>query len=304
MSMRKTALVTGVHGFTGRYMRTELEGAGYRVIGLGMTPGTGADYRQVDLLDVEGMEAALRDVRPDIVVHLAAVAFVDHSDANAFYRVNLVGTRNLLEAMCAAGGTLSCVLLASSANVYGNSSEEKLDEDTPAAPVNDYAVSKLAMEYMARLYEERLPLVVVRPFNYTGVGQADNFLVPKIVSCFRVGAPVIELGNLDVWRDFGDVRSVVRAYRRLLEVPEARGRTFNVCSGRAYALREIIDSCEHITGHRIQVRVNPRFVRADEVKRLWGDCDRLRDTIGNWQPLPLEETLRWMLKYPIEEKPQ
>jgi len=156
-------------------------------------------------------------------------------------------------------------------------------------------VSKLAMEYMARLWMDKLPIVIARPFNYTGVGQTESFLLPKIVGHFRRGAEVIELGNLDVWRDFSDVRAVAQAYRRLLEVCPA-GETVNVCSGKAHSLREVIAMAESVSGRSIQVQVNPAFVRASEVKTLCGDATKLRSVIGEWATPPLEDTLRWMLE--------
>lgn len=296
MAQGRTVLITGIHGFTGRYMAGELAGAGYRVqgIGSGAEPETD-NYRKVDLLDLAEVRAVIRDWEPDVVVHLAAVAFVGHGDVDAFYRVNLLGARNLLQALADAPAKPTAVLLASSANVYGNASEGMLDETVPPAPANDYAVSKLAMEYMAQLYTDRLPLIITRPFNYTGVGQHENFLVPKIVAHFRRKAPVIELGNIEVWRDFGDVRMVVQAYRRLLEHPKAVGQIVNICSGRAHSLREILETCETISGHRIRVEVNPAFVRKNEVKTLCGDVRRLRELLGQWQPVELQDTLRWML---------
>jgi nucleoside-diphosphate-sugar epimerase len=290
----KRVLVTGIRGFTGQYMAAELTAYGYEVFGIGSQPGCDAHYRQVDLLDSEGLRAVIAQVQPDLVVHLAALAFVGHGDANAFYQTNVIGTRNLLEALASAGKPLDCVLLASSANIYGNASEGVLSEATTPAPANDYAVSKLAMEYMARLWSERLPLVIARPFNYTGVGQADNFLLPKIVAHFRRKAATIELGNLDVWRDFSDVRAVVQAYRGLIEACPA-GQTFNVCSGHTHSLREVLAMCADISGHQLQVAVNPAFVRAGEVKTLCGSAELLRSVLPHWQTPPLADTLRWML---------
>lgn len=292
--MGKRVLITGIRGFTGRYMVAELAANGYEVFGLGSQPGEEPDYRHVDLADAGALRRVLTELQPDVIVHLAALAFVGHGDANAFYQVNLIGTRNLLEAVAASGKTPDCVLLASSANVYGNASAGVLSESTTPAPANDYAVSKLAMEYMASLWFDRLPLVIARPFNYTGVGQAENFLLPKIVSHFRHKAERIELGNLDVWRDFSDVRAVVRAYRGLIEARPC-GQTFNVCSGRTHSLREVLAMCTEITGHQLQVEVNPAFVRANEVKTLCGDASRLRAVLGDWQTPPLENTLNWML---------
>lgn len=292
--MAKTVLVTGSQGFTGRYMTGELLAAGYRVVGLGSQPDGHPDYIQVDITDPHAVRARIAELQPDIVVHLAAVAFVGEGDANSFYQVNLIGTRNLLAALAAAGKTPETVLLASSANVYGNQRGGRLDEQSPPAPANDYAVSKLAMEQMARLWMPRLPITLVRPFNYTGVGQAEQFLVPKIVSHFQRRAPRIELGNLEVWRDFSDVRSVVAAYRALIERAPA-GETFNVASGRPHSLQEILALCSEITGHQMEVHVNPAFVRANEVKTLCGDAGKLRACIGDWEKGDLESTLRWML---------
>ncbi len=290
----KRALVTGINGFTGRYMAAELQANGYEVIGTGSQPSAAPDYHQVDLADGPGLRALLAELQPDVIVHLAAIAFVGHGAADAFYQVNLIGTRNLLEAIAACGKTPECVLIASSANVYGNVSEGMLDEHTPPAPANDYAVSKLAMESMAKLWCDRLPIVITRPFNYTGVGQAENFLLPKIVSHFQRKAPAIELGNLDVWRDFSDVRAVVRAYRGLIEA-RAVGQTVNVSSGITHSLREVIAKCSAITGHTLDVQVNPAFVRANEVKTLCGDNARLRALVPGWETPDLDETLGWML---------
>lgn len=276
-------LVTGLGGFTGHYLQAELEAHGHTVVGLAC-----------DLTDPDAVAIEVARHQPEAVVHLAAIAFVGHGHANAFYEVNLIGTRNLLAALVEHAPAVRSVLLASSANVYGNRSEGVLGEEATPDPSNDYAVSKLAMEQMARLWLDRLPLFIVRPFNYTGVGQDAKFLIPKVVAHFRERKPVIELGNLEVWREFGDVRAVVDTYRRLLEQCPV-GETLNVSTGQSYSLREVVALSEVITGHRIEIQVNPAFVRANEVRVLTGDNARLRRVIGDGPSHTLEETLRWML---------
>jgi nucleoside-diphosphate-sugar epimerase len=294
----KRALITGLAGFTGRFVEQELQAAGYEVYGT-VTPGHAPGERQfaVDLNDRAAMAAMVQEVRPDVVAHLAAIAFVGYGDVEQIYRVNVAGTRNLLEALAALEQKPSAVLLASSANIYGNTDVGVIHEDVPAAPANDYAVSKLAMEYMARLWQDKLPLIVVRPFNYTGVGQHENFLLPKIVAHFRRKAADIELGNLHVWRDFSDVRMVAQSYRKLLAAgvaATASGRAYNICSGHAYSLGEALDMMADIAGYKINVHVNPAFVRANEVVRLVGDNSRLMAATGPLARVPLADTLRWM----------
>lgn len=293
--MGKRALITGLSGFTGLYVAQELRAAGYEVFGT-ITPGhaPGVNEYAVDLNDRAGLAAVVQEVQPDVVAHLAAIAFVAHGDVEQIYRVNVVGTRNLLEVLAASAKKPSAVLLASSANIYGNTDVGVIHEDVPAAPANDYAVSKLSMEYMARLWQDKLPLIVVRPFNYTGVGQHENFLLPKIVSHFRRKAADIELGNLHVWRDFSDVRMVAASYRKLLAAPAAVGGAFNICSGYAYSLGEALDMMADIAGYKINVHVNPAFVRANEVVRLVGDNRNLVAATGPLDIVPLADTLRWM----------
>jgi len=290
-------LITGLDGFTGRHLARELTDRGHEVCGVGRKLIDHLEWRmiQCDLLDREGLTEVFASERPDAVVHLAAIAFVAHGDVSAVYQTNIVGTRNLLDALVAAKCRPQSVLLASSANVYGNAESEIIDEDVVPAPTNDYAISKLATEYVARLWLDKLPITIVRPFNYTGIGQSANFLLPKIVGSFRERAPVLELGNLHVIRDFSDVRNVVSAYASLIEGKFA-GQTFNVCSGLGHSLRDILEMSTEITGHSPEIRVNFNFVRANEVHKLVGNNGKLRRAIGAMQSIPLRQTLRWMLE--------
>lgn len=291
----RRVLLTGAAGFTGRYAASALRNAGYDVFEWRQSATSeDSSAESVDLLDRAAVAEAVRRARPDVVLHLAAISFVAHGDAAAIYGVNVVGTRNLLEALASLDPSPSHVLLASSANVYGEQ-EGGLDETASLMPRNDYAVSKVAMEQMASLWASRLPITIVRPFNYTGVGQDSKFLLPKIVSHFKRQADVMELGNIDVWRDFSDVRQVVECYVRLLDRPVA-GDVFNVCSGVEHSIREIIGLMERISGHSMEIRVNPQFVRQNEIKHLYGNPGRLERAVGTLPSFTLEDTLEWMYR--------
>jgi nucleoside-diphosphate-sugar epimerase len=279
-----TILLTGAAGFTGLFFKQQAEAAGHTVWPMA-----------ADLTDKAAVAAEVAQANPTAVVHLAAISFVGHADESAFYAVNVVGSTNLLAAMAAMPVKPTKVLLASSANVYGNCDASPITETQPPAPVNHYAASKLAMEHMAMTFAERLPIVITRPFNYTGAGQAPQFLIPKLVSHFVRKASRIELGNLHVEREFNDVRFVCEAYLRLLDKGEP-GQAYNVCSGQPHTLQHVINTLTKITDHTMAVDVNPALVRQNELHRLCGNPTKLHKAVGplgHWQ---LEDTLRWMLE--------
>lgn len=294
-------LITGVNGFTGHYLATELARRGHRVVGVVREPvnGTVPGVDQVyvgDIAEPDTIGGIVAEVAPDYVIHLAAIAFVAHGDIFEMYRTNMFGTRCLLESCKALPRPVRSILIPSSANVYGNRVEGSLSESAAMDPANDYGVTKVAVEHIARLYSQDLPIIITRPFNYTGVGQSDSFLVPKIVNALKRKDAVIELGNLDVERDFSDVRTLVEAYIRLLNSPDAAGQTFNVSSGKTVALRNIIEDAMRLADHRIEVRVNPAFVRANEIRTLCGDCSKLTSVVGPLPPIDFADTLKWMLE--------
>ena len=290
----KRILVTGSEGFTGVYVRQEFRAAGWEVWGAGLAAKPNDPrYIQIDLQNATSL-VQCSDIRPDVVIHLAALAFVAEPDPALFYHINLLGTRNLLEALCRSKHPPRCTIIASSANIYGNSQAGILSEETQPNPVNDYAVSKLAMEYLARSYMDRLGIVITRPFNYTGVGQSDRFLIPKIVSHFVKRKPEIELGNLDVEREFSDVRDVAKLYRLLAE-KQPVGEIVNLCSSQPITLKSCISIAESLSGHRIEVVVNRDFVRPNEIKTLSGSRQKLMSLLSPPAPRSFEETMSWML---------
>ena len=280
-------LLTGAEGFTGRHFIEYASSKGHSVIAL-----------RSDLMDDEALRPEVLEVAPDAVVHLAAISFVGHADETAFYAVNVVGTTNLLDAVARLPAKPRRVLLASSANIYGNTEASPISETQQPAPVNHYAMSKLAMEYMARTFQGRLDLVIARPFNYTGPGQSPSFLIPKLALHFAQRARAIELGNLDVEREFNDVRMLCDAYLELLAHGEP-GESYNICTGRPHTLRHILDTFRLMTGHTPRIEVNPAFVRANEVHRLCGNpakLDTLLQRHGTTLEVPsLEDTLQRML---------
>jgi nucleoside-diphosphate-sugar epimerase len=279
--------LTGAEGFTGRYFTDRAGAAGHEVIPM-----------QANLTNREALAREVLSVKPEVVVHLAAISFVGHTDDSAFYAVNVVGTTNLLEALTRMPLAPHRVLLASSANIYGNSEQSPLAETQPPAPVNHYAMSKLAMEYMAKTFADRLNIVIARPFNYTGPGQDINFVIPKLAKHFAERASSISLGNLDVEREFNDVQMVCDAYLCLMQYGRA-GEAYNVCSGQPHTLREVIACFERVTSHRIDVEVDPAFVRKNELHRLCGSPDKLnallRDCGVDLVPPTLQDTLARML---------
>jgi nucleoside-diphosphate-sugar epimerase len=282
-----TILITGAKGFTGLYLKAAAQKSGLKVVELAS-----------NLNDVEALEKEVLAAKPDLVAHLAGISFVASKDHEAFYRVHALGTSNLLQALAKLQSVPKKILLASSATVYGNSTNPLSIEDQTLTPIDHYATSKVAMEEMAKTFFNRLPIVIARPFNYTGVGQKGNFLIPKLVDHFAKQKPFIELGNLNIEREFNDVNMICDAYLKLLDLGK-ENEIYNVCSGQARSLQFVMDLLKQITGHNIEIRVNPDFVRASEVHRMVGNPEKLNKLLTtNGLPLQvpaLENTFKQML---------
>lgn len=291
---KEKVLLTGVDGFTGNYIKKLLVDRGYEVVGVVRTNPSKGEV-QCDITNKIDVKNCLMEVLPDAIIHLAAISFVGHSDEKAFYDVNVFGTTNILEAASELNINLKKVIVASSANIYGNPNNvTRIGEETQPSPVNHYATSKLAMEFMVRTWFGKLPIIITRPFNYTGPGQDDKFLIPKVISHFKEGKKIIELGNIDVSRDFSDVRDIAGAYLALLE-SDIESEVVNLCSGKVFSLKEMISIVEEFAGYHIEVKVNPLFVRSNEIRELGGDNSKLLE-LTDFQPsYSIEQTLKDML---------
>lgn len=276
-------LVTGLTGFTGRHLAPMASADGWQVHGLGC-----------NLNDADAVQVAVDAHAADAVLHLAGISFTAHPDSTEIYRANTVGSTTLLQALARTPKKPHKVVLASSASVYGNSDTVPIAENQPPAPMSHYAASKLAMEHLARVYMDRLPLVIARPFNYTGPGQSKHFLVPKLVEHFAQKRPTIALGNLHVRREINDVRYVCQAYLKLIEASQS-GQTYNICTGLSFSVQDLLEALTAITDHQIEVTIDSNFVRQGELHELYGDPTRLQHAVGHLSGYCLQDTLRWML---------
>lgn len=296
-------LVTGATGFVGRWLVRELEAAGHDAVG---TPASA----ELDITDLESVRAFVTRIRPQAVVHLAGVSYGPDArrDPGRAMTVNEGGTEVVMQAIGNLDGAVP-ILVVSSAEVYGNPdpSDLPLRESAPLLTDQPYGLSKLAQERIAFDSAALLgiPVVVARAFNHTGPGQRSEFVVPayaaRIIAARESGDRSIRAGNIEVRRDIGDVRDVVRAYRLLIEaMAESRlpGEhvVFNVASGRTVAIREVIDHLASLAGIDVTVEVDPSLVRANDPAEISADTSLLAAEVG-WHPIiPLEATLADVLR--------
>ncbi|NOR54962.1 MAG: NAD-dependent epimerase/dehydratase family protein [Sulfurovum sp.] len=288
-------LITGINGFTGVHLEKYLTAQGFDVFGTVIDTPKEDNHLQCDIRKKDQVNTVISTIKPDYVIHIAAISFVGESNASLIYDVNVIGTENILQALLENDIRPKKIILASSATVYGNQGQEVLDESMCPAPVNHYGISKLAMEHMAANYFDALDIIITRPFNYTGIGQEAHFLIPKIVSHFREGKKEIELGNIHVSREFNAISSVLNIYHKLL-LCDTKSSIVNLSSNKPIKLLDVIDMMNDIAGYEIEVKVNPAFVRANEIKSLAGSTTELTTLIGDITLSPFQDTLNEMYK--------
>ncbi len=284
-----TTLLTGYDGFVGRHLRQALACVPLEREG-----------NPVDLRDAAAVAAAIAEIRPDRVVHLAAQAFVPVSfaDPRETFDINFTGTYNLLAGLKDAGFR-GRMLYVGSGDTYGNVAPQCLPvtELEPQRPRSPYAVSKVAGEALCYQWSQTgdFGVVLARPFNHIGPGQSPRFAVPDFarqIVAIRLGtrAPILSVGDIDVTRDFTDVRDIVRAYAFLLE-RGANGEAYNVCSGREVSLREVIAELMAAAGVDARVEQDAARLRRVEHRRMVGSYAKLAAATG-WRPeIALRQTV-------------
>ncbi len=290
----KRVLIFGIDGFTGNHLSAYLQNAGYDVYGTSYSGTSGKTFK-VDITYKADIDTVLREVVPDFIIVLSGISFPAHGHNEDFYAINTIGAINILDVLIHLNQNPKKIIMASSATVYGNQGLEVLDETLCPKPTNHYGASKYAMESLARNYFEKLNIIIARPFNYTGINQEDNFLIPKIIKHFKEMKQTIELGNIDVSREFNDVGYVCEIYKKLLE-SSVSSEVVNLSANRGIKLLDVIDMMNEMAGYNIEVKINPDFVREGEIKTLTGSCEKLFGLIGEVEQKEFKETLRDMLE--------
>ena len=300
-------LVTGADGFVGQHLVADLLGRGQQVVGavrelppqLTTLPQQVAGRVRWIVLELERRETVremVGAVQADRIFHLAGLSSVAESlhDPVAPLRVNIIGTLYLLEELAHRHdetGYDPRVLISGSGQVYGAAAARyrPLTEEHPLEPLSPYAVSKAGQEMLGLQFQRAhgLSVIVTRSFNHTGPGQRPSFVAAQLAERIQKiresgGSGIVKVGNTEVRRDFTDVRDVVRAYIALIERGEA-GRVYNVCSGRAYAIGEILEMLADLGGVQVRVETDPGKSRRTDVPEILGSYARLAETTG-WSP--------------------
>lgn len=288
--------MTGAAGFVASHLgemcaeRADLELIGLqrptsvtRVLPAGFVAGV-----EADLLDQDGLKEAVREARPDSIIHLAGQSSVHESYRNpgGTLLANVLGTQHLLFA--AEKAQVRRVLVVGSADEYGDVRPEDvpLREDRPLAPLSPYAVSRVAQGALCSEFARRKTLEIVRTRTFPHTGKrrgavfAESSFARQIAEIeLERAAPVIQVGNLDAIRDFSDVREVIQAYLLLLERGES-GAVYNVCSGKGVAMREILSALVALSSVKVEIHVDPSRLRPSDLPVLIGDPSKLRAATG------------------------
>lgn len=300
-------LIFGISGFVGSYLSREFLEHEYTVIGTdkvisSMLPSE-VDFYESDLLNSEAVEDLINRIKPDIIVNLAAVSSVaaSWSIPQTTMQVNVVGALNIMEAARKSEHKPK-ILFVGSSEEYVNS-DFPMNEDRPLNASNPYGISKVTQEQFAKLYREQygLKIYCVRPFNHTGVGQRDSFVLPsfckQVAEIEKSGKPgVINVGNLKVKRDFSHVKDIVRAYRMIVESDNC-DLIYNVGSGRAHSLEDMLQYIVHLSSQEITVEIDQSRFRPTDQPVICCDYNLIKNELG-WEPqFTVFDALEEMLKF-------
>ena len=298
---KKRVLITGASGFIGQVVLKEMlknEDIDFFAIDTRKIPNISIEKLElVSLLDKEKLMEIIKRYKPNIIIHLAAIALVTHDNVGEIYNVNVQGTENLLEVTQEYCDKGTRVILASTAGVYGNQNVDKYREDLSYNPANHYSYSKMITEYISKQYKEDLDIVIIRPFNIIGVGQSEKFLVPKLVEHFADKKEKLSVGNISSFRDYVDVEYCAEVIMELISRKKLDFDILNICSGIPTNGEMIIQLLQEITDFKPEIEISSDFVRKNEVWRMIGDTTRLWEFMNNKKSQSVKDILVKMLDY-------
>lgn len=308
----KTALITGIGGFVGSHLSEHLITQGILVFGFYHPdhPITNLDLikQKITLIPLDIFKAGniknhLKQINPDYIFHLAAVSSPGFSFQNTTFTLqnNILAQLNLLDGLVAIKSKAK-ILIVGSSEEYGNVTRNPVSEHTEIAPLSPYAISKVAQDFLGYQYflRSNLNVIRVRPFNHTGPRQAPSFVVPafasQIAQIEKVGKGTIKVGNLESFRDFTDVRDMVKAYLLALE-KGMLGEVYNIGSGKALKIADLLNSLIFLSGAKIEVKIDKsRFLPID-IEKVQCDSTKFKKQTG-WEPtIPIKKTLLDTLEY-------
>jgi GDP-6-deoxy-D-talose 4-dehydrogenase len=289
----KKVLIIGIDSFTGQHLKRYLINYDFDVHGTNISSNSNKIYK-CDITLKNQIKDIIKELKPNYIINLAGISFVGNDNKELFYKVNVLAVENILESVLEIENYIpNKIILVSSATVYGRQEDNILDEFMTPNPVNHYGISKLAMEQIAKTYYDKLNIIISRPFNYTGIGQDEQFLIPKIVNHFKENKQYIELGNIEVYREFNDIDFISEAYRRLLE-NSITNEIVNIASNRIIALKDVITNMNKIVGYEMVIKVNPLFIRENEIIKLSGSTKKLFSLVGEIKQKNFIQTLEDM----------
>ena len=298
---KKRVLITGASGFIGQVVLKEMlknEDIDFFAIDTRKIPNISIEKLElVSLLDKEKLMEIIKRYKPNIIIHLAAIALVTHDNVGEIYNVNVQGTENLLEVTQEYCDKGTRVILASTAGVYGNQNVDKYREDLSYNPANHYSYSKMITEYISKQYKEDLDIVTIRPFNIIGVGQSEKFLVPKLVEHFADKKEKLSVGNISSFRDYVDVEYCAEVIMELISRKKLDFDVLNICSGIPTNGKMIIQLLQEITDFKPEIEISSDFVRKNEVWRMIGDTTRLWEFMNGKKSQSVKDILVKMLDY-------
>ena len=296
----KKILITGASGFIGKYVLKKIKDNDLDFLAIDaqkVLDVSSENQRVISLLDKENLGEVIKLYKPNVIVHLAAIALVTHKNTGEIYNVNVQGTENLLESAQNYCDKNTRVILASTAGVYGNQNVDKYGENLTYNPANHYSYSKMITEYISKQYKEDLDIVTIRPFNIIGVGQSEKFLVPKLVEHFADKKEKLSVGNISSFRDYVDVEYCAEVIMELISRKKLDFDILNICSGIPTNGEMIIQLLQEITDFKPEIEISSDFVRKNEVWRMIGDTTRLWEFMNGKKSQSVKDILVKMLDY-------